>query len=212
MGLGEPTSLDKLEEELIDPWPIGDNLPQKFEGEVQEANELHSDQRAIVSGNSIFVQHDTGSVMESSLSKIASQTYDRCTGRVLSKVHVALLKILVGELLSKVAVFGDPNFDPGESKSRRGRKRDIDPSLHAKILKIDILPANTLSWPELARRYILAVLWMDRSFESSEISSRDGLKIFRCVQGDGGILCGSLAGVAGMEADALVISLSLFMV
>jgi len=41
----------------------------------------------------------------------------------------------------------------------------------------------------------------------SDISSREGVKLFRCLQGDGGILCGALPGVVGMEKDASVRSL-----
>lgn len=209
LGLGEPISFKELEEELIDPWPIGTDLLETFEKEIQENSGRHStfEPDLPVSGpdTPLFIQVETGPMREASLAKMASCTYGRCTGNVLAKVHLSLLKVLVGELLSKVAVFGDPSFDPGESKSRRGRKRDVDSSLQAKMSKIDILPLNALSWPELARRYILAILSTDRSLESSEISYRDGLKIFRCIHGDGGVLCGSLAGVAGMEADALVI-------
>ncbi|XP_078443841.1 methyl-CPG-binding domain 9 isoform X2 [Wolffia australiana] len=195
LGLGEPISLDELEEELINPWP------------------LSFDQREITTGNlingnhtSMFVEVDTGSRKEASVELIASRTFGRCTGKFLSRLHISLLKILVGELLSKVAVFGDPSFDPGESKSRRGRKRDVDVSIQVKASKIDILPVNAMSWPELARRYILAVLSANRNLETSDFSSREGLKIFRCIQGDGGVLCGALGGVAGMEADALLLA------
>ncbi|KAK1292581.1 Methyl-CpG-binding domain-containing protein 9 [Acorus calamus] len=69
-----------------------------------------------------------------------------------------------------------------------------------------MLPVNELTWPELARRYILAFSAMDGSLDFSEISMRDGAKVFRCLQGDGGVLCGSLAGVASMEADALLLA------
>ncbi|CAA6670639.1 unnamed protein product [Spirodela intermedia] len=209
LGLGEPISFNELEEELIDPWPIVTDRLETFEKEIQETRELSSHSREIaVSGQRtpLFIQVETGPMREASLAKMASCTYGRCTGNVLAKVHMSLLKVLVGELLSKVSVFADPSFDPGESKSRRGRKRDVDNSLQAKKATIDILPLNALSWPELARRYILAVLSTDRSLESSEISCRDGLKIFRCIHGDGGVLCGSLAGVAGMEADALLLA------
>jgi hypothetical protein len=67
-----------------------------------------------------------------------------------------------------------------------------------------MLPINELTWPELARRYILAFLSMDGNLESAEITARESGKVFRCLRGDGGLLCGSLTGVAGMEADALV--------
>lgn len=68
----------------------------------------------------------------------------------------------------KLATFVDPNFDSGESRSRRGRKKD-DSTLSDKRNKLHMLPVNDLTWPELARRYILSLLSMD-----------------------GGLLCGSL--------------------
>ncbi|KAJ4892633.1 Uncharacterized protein Rs2_19427 [Raphanus sativus] len=48
-----------------------------------------------------------------------------------------------------------------------------------------MLPVNEteLTWPELARRYVLSLLSMD-----------------------GGLLCGSLTGVAGMEADSMLLA------
>ncbi|KAJ0960467.1 hypothetical protein J5N97_001673 [Dioscorea zingiberensis] len=69
-----------------------------------------------------------------------------------------------------------------------------------------MLPVNGLTWPELARRYVLAVSSMNGCVDSPEVYSREGLKLFRCLRGDGGVLCGSLAGVAGMEADALLLA------
>ncbi|MQM01916.1 hypothetical protein Taro_034675 [Colocasia esculenta] len=223
LGLGEPISFDQLEEELTDPWPIGSNFLEKFEKQIQEFRKLSSQPKEKAAGNSIssangsdlsvcgesapvFVQVETGSMKDAAQAKMASHTYNRCTGIALAKVHVSLLKIVVGELQSKVAVFADPSFDCGELKSRRGRKKDVDNSIPAKKSKLDILPLNELSWPELARRYILAVLSMDRNPDAPEISSRDGIKMFRCLHGDGGVLCGSLAGVSSMEADALLLA------
>jgi hypothetical protein len=67
-----------------------------------------------------------------------------------------------------------------------------------------MLRINELTWPELARRYIFTFLSMDGNLESAEITARESGKAFRCLRGDCGLLCGSLTGVAGMEADALV--------
>lgn len=115
-----------------------------------------------------------------------------------------LLGVLIGELQSKVAPLVDPNFDASESKLRRGRKKDFDTSLIAKRSKLNMLPINKLSWPELARRYIRALITMDGNSDFGEVISNDCDKLFRCLRGDGGLICGSLTGVAGMEADALV--------
>jgi hypothetical protein len=122
----------------------------------------------------------------------------------LTKAHNSLLRVLIGELQSKVAALVDPNSEPGETRTRRGRRKDIDSAVPAKRTKVNMLPINELTWPELARRYILAFLSMDGNLESAEITARESGKVFRCLRGDGGLLCGSLTGVAGMEADALV--------
>lgn len=141
---------------------------------------------------------------EAARAKLASVTYSRCNGFALTKIHNSLIRVLISELQSKVAAIIDPNFDTGESKSKRGRKKDTDHWIAAIRTKINILPLNELTWPELVRRYILAVLSMDGRLDSADITTRESGKVFRCLQGDGGVLCGSLTGVAGIEADALV--------
>ncbi|VAI45101.1 unnamed protein product [Triticum turgidum subsp. durum] len=143
---------------------------------------------------------------EAGQDKLAAQTLGRCTGVVLPGVHLALFKVLFGELLSKVAVFVDPNIDPKESKPRRGRKKDTESLISTKEFNFDMLTANKLTWPELARRYMLAISSINGCMDVSDISSREGVKLFRCLQGDGGILCGAVPGVAGMEKDALSFS------
>ncbi|PQP92378.1 methyl-CpG-binding domain-containing protein 9 [Prunus yedoensis var. nudiflora] len=149
---------------------------------------------------------ETGAMKEAAQAKLASVTYSRCSGIALTKAHASLLRVLIGELQSKVAALVDPNFDSGDVKSKRGRKKDVDSSVPVKRTKLNILPINELTWPELARRYVLAVLAMDGNLESAEITARESSKVFRCLQGDGGVLCGSLTGVAGMEADALLLA------
>ncbi|KAL7241003.1 hypothetical protein ACSBR2_006598 [Camellia fascicularis] len=130
-----------------------------------------------------------------------------CTGAALRKAHSSLLKVVISELLLKVAGYIDPNFDVGECKSRRGKKKDADSSVTSKKTKFDMLKINGLTWPELARRYILVVLSiMEGDLESAESNGRESSKIFHCLQGDGGTLCGALTGVAGMEIDAQLLA------
>lgn len=221
LGLEEPLSLEELEEELINPWVDNSELLEKFEKEIRGSQALNSNRTDCTSGKTIssscesdlavsrdnphaFIQMTTGAMKEAAQTKLASITYSRCSGVALTKAHKSLLRVLIGELQSKVAALVDPNFDSGESKSKRGRKKDVDSSVSMKRTKLNILPINELTWPELARRYILAVLSMDGNLDSAEITARESGKVFRCLQGDGGVLCGSLTGVAGMEADALV--------
>lgn len=223
LGLKEPLSLEELEEELINPWVDNSELLEKFEKEIRGSQALNSNRTDCTSGKTIssscesdlavsrdnphaFIQMTTGAMKEAAQTKLASITYSRCSGVALTKAHKSLLRVLIGELQSKVAALVDPNFDSGESKSKRGRKKDVDSSVSMKRTKLNILPINELTWPELARRYILAVLSMDGNLDSAEITARESGKVFRCLQGDGGVLCGSLTGVAGMEADALLLA------
>ncbi|KAL4653492.1 hypothetical protein ACB092_01G307500 [Castanea dentata] len=223
LSLKEPLSLEELEEELINPWSDGTNLLEKFEKETQGSRGVQSHRidgtgGSILSPSSkstpsldtenlhVFIQMETGATKEAAQAKLASLTYSRSSGVALTKAHKSLLRVLIVELQSKVAALVDPNFDSGESKSKRGRKKDVDTGIPAKITKINMLPINELTWPELARRYILAVLSMDGNLDSAEIIARESGKVFRCLKGDGGVLCGSLTGVAGMEADALLLA------
>lgn len=130
--------------------------------------------------------------------------YSFVSRRALTKVHCSLLKVLLGELQSKVAAFVDPNSDIAESKFRRGRKKDAENLISVKKTMLDMLPINELTWLELARRYILIVLFMDGNLESSGIIGHGSSKVLQCLRGDGGLLCGSIAVVAGREPGALV--------
>ncbi|XP_073001033.1 methyl-CpG-binding domain-containing protein 9 [Typha latifolia] len=220
-GLKDPPTFEDLEEELVDPWPI--NYKEKQVREIQHSTDQPSQLNGITNGltslpNSeadsdthgeglfMFVPNETASAREGAQLKLAAHTLGRCNGLTLAKVHSSLLKVLVGELLSKVAIYVDPNVDARESKSRRGRKKDADNTLSTKETKINIPTFNELTWPELARRYVLAVSSISGCMDSSDVCSREGMKLFRCLRGDGGVLCGSLSGVAGMEADALLLA------
>ncbi|KAL6139623.1 hypothetical protein ACLB2K_057925 [Fragaria x ananassa] len=221
LGLKEAFSLRELEEELLNPWFASSDILEKYGSELQGSEALNACKvdfksdlvlsscckfSSAVSGNkpNAFIHIETGAMKEAAQAKLSSVTYNRCSGIALTKAHASLLRVLIGELQSKVAALVDPNFDSGEFKSKRGRKKDIDCSIPLK--RLQLLPINELTWPELARRYILAVLAMDGNLDSAEVTGRESSKVFRCLQGDGGVLCGSLTGVAGMEADALLLA------
>ncbi|XP_050382693.1 methyl-CpG-binding domain-containing protein 9 isoform X2 [Argentina anserina] len=221
LGLKEAFSLSELEDELISPWFASSDLPEKYESEIQgtkalKAHKVDCRNDLVLSSSSksaspvskenphAFIHMETGATKEAAQAKIASVTYNRCSGIALTKAHASLLRVLIGDLQYKVAALVDPNFESGEFKSKRGRKKDIDCSIPVKRSKL--LPINELTWPELARRYLLAVIAMDGNLDSAEITGRESGKVFRCLQGDGGVLCGSLTGVAGMEADALFLA------
>ncbi|KAK8534043.1 hypothetical protein V6N12_047441 [Hibiscus sabdariffa] len=223
MGLQETFLANELEEELINPWSNQSNFFHKFGCENQGTDVLSlsridsmGEKNVSPSGDSCmenstenphsFIQMETGEMMGADQARLAPPSYRRCFGVTLTKVHSSLLGVLIGELQSKVAALVHPNFDSGESKSKRGRKKDLDSTAPAKKVKLSVLPINELTWPELARRYMLSFLSMDGNLDSAEIASRESVKVFRCLQGDGGVLCGSLTGVAGMEADALLLA------
>ncbi|XP_061353751.1 methyl-CpG-binding domain-containing protein 9 isoform X2 [Gastrolobium bilobum] len=223
LDLKEPLSLYELEKELINPWFDGLDFLEKSERETDGSQFLSlqgadSNCRPILSprceagpsgsaeSSHAFIQVETEAMKEAAQVKLASFTYARCFGVALTKAHNSLLRVLIGELQSRVAALVDPNSEPGETRTRRGRRKDIDCAFPAKRTKLNMLPINELTWPELARRYVLAFLSMDGNLESAEITARESGKVFRCLRGDGGLLCGSLTGVAGMEADALLLA------
>ncbi|KAI0502436.1 hypothetical protein KFK09_017386 [Dendrobium nobile] len=220
LGLKEHLDFDELEDELVDPWPCVPNNLSSSDKQSHDSREGISQENGNAVGS--FYTHDScesfdrdntftfipienSALREVDQVKLAARTYGRCTGLALTKIHTSLLKVLIGELLNKVAVYVDPNADARESKPRRGRKKDVDNS-HIKDAKLETPTFNEFTWPELARRYVLAVSLLNGCTDSSESHSREGAKVFRCLQGDGGVLCGSLSGIAAMEADALLLA------
>lgn len=214
LGLKEPPSLEDLEDEFSDAWPEDSKVTEKSEKEITESEKEWSWKLAVNSEAFMPIHTDngfedisfeTGSVKESAQARVAANTYGRCNGATLARAHIPLLKILLTELQSKVSAVVDPNIDPGEVK-RRGRKKDSESAIPLKKSKHDIPPVNEVTWPELARRYILAVSTLDTCGDLGEMSSRDAARILRCIQGDGGVICGALDGVVGMEADAQLLA------
>ncbi|CAN6803841.1 unnamed protein product [Brassica oleracea] len=218
LGLGESFLPEKLEKELVN--PVFDGLLLDKSGKEANRSEVNlsdkdctvteifsvfDDSQPFSSENtsaSVLKETKVGDYTELNISYSSRWP---CLGALLTRTHISVLQVLICELQSKVATFVDPNFDSGDSRSRRGRKKD-DSTLSDKRNKLHMLPVNELTWPELARRYILSLLSMDGNHESAEIAARESGKVFRCLQGDGGLLCGSLTGVAGMEADSMLLA------
>ncbi|CAH1424256.1 unnamed protein product [Lactuca virosa] len=126
------------------------------------------------------------------------------TGMMLSNFHMTMLKVLVEDILSKVTIY-DP-FGAMESKSRKGRKKNMDITVSSKKGNPGIFPINEITWPEVARRYILVLLSMDDNYEAPDLTNREFDQVFHCLNGDGGPLCGSLTGMAVIEADAMILA------
>ncbi|RAL40017.1 hypothetical protein DM860_008157 [Cuscuta australis] len=190
LGLEDQFSFLELEDELLSPWLDGLHPYANVESDVVGAD--HS--------------AEFGCAVKPSLANATCAQYSRCTGLVLAKTHSSLLNVLVKDLLMKVAVYVDPTFDVGESKPKRGRKKDADNLATLKKAKLDMFPVNEVTWPEIARRYILAVLSMEGNLDSTETACRESGKIFHCLRGDGGTLCGALVGAAALEADAVLLA------
>ena len=139
LGLKKPWSLRELEEELINPWSDCANLSENLQRSVSRSQVVNLDKVDGMSGSlsSSFqesckvINEDTSDILiqvgnegtnDSAQDRIASVTHSQCSGVALTEVYSSLLSVLISELQSKVAAFADPNFDSGESKSKRGRR------------------------------------------------------------------------------------------
>lgn len=197
-------SYEDIEEELINPWP---ETPRGNRNQLEVVQSGTHDQASQPSDNkegmAMFVPVETSSTREASQVKLASNSLGHCGGIWLATIHTSLLKLLLNEVISRAVVFVDPTAEARESRPRRGRRKDVESSA-SKDPKVDILTLNELTWPELARRYALAVAKLGGCVDMSEMSCSDGVKIFRALQGDGGLLFGAISGVTGINADALV--------
>ncbi|KAJ4830037.1 hypothetical protein Tsubulata_027695 [Turnera subulata] len=190
-GLEEAFSFKELEDELID-------CSSDVRGSsVSMANEMS--QHALSTD-------ETEPSSATDKKRRAPDASNSCRGRILTKAHCSLLKVLFTELQPKLSAFMDPTLETGESKPRKRRKKEADNLTFAKKTMLDWLPINELTWPELARRYMLAVSLVGGNLDSVDILNRESSKVFNCLQGHSGPLCASLPGVAGMEADALLIA------
>ncbi|KAJ8434572.1 hypothetical protein Cgig2_012615 [Carnegiea gigantea] len=209
----EPLDFNKMEEELISPWfkSFSDHGPcETISQGGPDGSSVRSEQTSSSSSEADqpeenrFIRMEPA-VMSEEAHRQALSTYSNCACLSLRRAHIALLDVLVSELQIKVAAVVDPSID-GEPKSRRGRRKDVDSSILAIRPKLNLLPINELTWPELARRYTLALLSMDGNLDLAETGMGECGKVFRCLQGDGGVLCGSLIGLAGIEADAQLLA------
>ncbi|KAI3733521.1 hypothetical protein L6452_12964 [Arctium lappa] len=205
LGQEVPVSRRVFENELMNPW-VDDLKPKRSSIDFQKNGimkacevDRRDDLPSILGEDSV----DAGEEFEGDGSR--AEAASKCTGVELAKFHMALLKVLTEDVLAKVKEVFDP-FGAMESKTRKGRKKDADAAFASKKVNLDMFPVNEFTWPELARRYILVVLSMDGNLESSEVMTRECGKVFHCLNGDGGTLCGSLTGVAAMEADAMVLA------
>ncbi|KAF2286632.1 hypothetical protein GH714_023035 [Hevea brasiliensis] len=192
LGLDKPLLFSELEEELVDCY--------------SSTHRSISTSTVTAKGQHALITAETETSGEGANRRQASDTLSSCIGKALSKAHSALLKVLLAELESKLAFIVDPTIESGESKLRKRRKKETDNFSFARKSMLDLLPINELTWPELARRYLLTVLSVEGNLDYLEVVSRESCKVFHCLQGDSGALHGSLPGVAVIEADALLLA------
>ncbi|KAL3677194.1 hypothetical protein R1sor_027142 [Riccia sorocarpa] len=125
-------------------------------------------------------------------------------------VHVPVIKFLIGDLQSKICGFEELPGTTDELKHKRGRKRVREIVANACFGReklTDSFSINQLTWPEVARRYMISLSRIKEIGETADFGREECMKILRCIQGDGGVLCGALdGGVAGMEIDAQLLA------
>ncbi|XP_047310028.1 methyl-CpG-binding domain-containing protein 9-like [Impatiens glandulifera] len=118
--------------------------------------------------------------------KVSAQGLVMSNDTLLSDIHIKLLKLLMHEM------------------QLPRRKKGTGHLISAKGCQLHVL-VNELTWPEMARRYVLGLMSIKRSLAPVEIKESDKSKVFRCLQGDGRVLCGSITGVEGIEEDVKVL-------
>ncbi|KAI9094492.1 hypothetical protein K1719_026717 [Acacia pycnantha] len=101
---------------------ISDGGLRKLSG-FSSLKSLNLDVRQITDFGLEALTMETEARKEAAQVKLASFTYTRCFGASLTKAYNSLLEVLIGELQSKVAALVDPNFDPGELRTRRVRRK-----------------------------------------------------------------------------------------
>lgn len=119
----------------------------------------------------------------------------------LAEAHIPILKFLVSDL--KFRVFRGLNEDEGDEPKKRGRKRLCDIGAPPPEFGDD-LPMNAITWPEVAHRYLVAILDVKKQGEITELAPEERKKLVRYFEGDGGVMGGAVEGIVGVESDAQV--------
>lgn len=115
---------------------------------------------------------------------------------MISRTHITLLKLLLADLQSRIA-------GPIVSKPEEPKKKGPKPQVATTEFLSD-LPMNEVTWPELVRRYLITLIEAEKYGDLTELAPQERKWLLRCLQGDGGIPCGALYTVVGVESDAQV--------
>lgn len=124
----------------------------------------------------------------------------------ISRVHILLLKLLLADLQFQIT--GSSNVYKSEEPKKKGRKPLYEvPQVSQDIIVPEFpndLPINEVTWPELLRRYLITLVEVEKYGDLTELRPEERKWLLRCLQGDGGVPCGALYTVVGVESDAQV--------
>ncbi|KAI5075180.1 hypothetical protein GOP47_0009256 [Adiantum capillus-veneris] len=202
LGQKEPPSLEELEEIVADASHMDARKSQNKRAMPMTSQSASQD-------GSLLQNHAVASTVQSQ-ELIGTKRFTRsktfsspgCCSAALAASNIALLKIALSDLQQMVSGGGsDLTFEP-----KRGKKKEGEAAGSLKKKSANFMPLNDLTWPEVARRYVIGLLTLSTCGENLDISVQERRKILRCIQGDGGVLCGALDGVAAIEADALLLA------
>lgn len=198
--------------------PISSKLPAHVNGDVLEAYEFVQRFSKILG----FQEVPSFKELEEELTcsgidlnateevndKVAAQRLIKSNGTLLSDIHIKLLKLLMHEMQLTTVASVQVIADNKESESGNSSKKTTSHVSSAKGCQLHVF-VNELTWPEMARRYVLALFSIKRRFASTDMNDSDKSKVLCCLQGDGRTLHGSINGVASIEEDAHVLVESL---
>ena len=124
---------------------------------------------------------------------------------MIAKTHIPLLKLLLADLQFRIV--GSANVTKSEEPKKKGRKPLNEPPQVISIPEFPSdLPINEVTWPELVRRYLMTLIEVEKFGDLTDLRPEERKWLMRCLQGDGGVLCGALFTVVGVESDAQVVS------
>ncbi|KAG0577270.1 hypothetical protein KC19_5G143600 [Ceratodon purpureus] len=126
---------------------------------------------------------------------------------MIGRTHIPLLRLVLSDLQFRIN--GSSNVSKSEEPKKKGRK-----PLHEspQETQVDVpefssdLPMNEVTWPELARRYMITLIEAEKYGDLTELTLDERKWLLRCLQGDGGVPCGALYTNLGAESDALVLA------
>lgn len=121
----------------------------------------------------------------------------------VADAHILVLKLLLADLQFRIV--GTPNEKKTEEPKKKGRKPINEISQAPVVPEFpDDVPINVVTWPELVRRYLITLVEVEHSGDLTDLKQDERRRLIRCLQGDGGVLCGALFTVVGVESDAQV--------